>query len=215
MFASLIDLFSAPDAPLSRSRARSALLTYYSLLHYSNISHAHLTALLRTPRQPYPPSRAHAVSLVLRQLLAMMLHPRFIAFLPPCLVHIPTYALAGLAKRALASPREEETHAQYKAIFGMVGAGATYGALGALLARTMDHLPILEKIRKATADSDGSLKVVLEIVGRLGSWIALNGGVWRDGVVLVGCIYVTAKVLSKWHNALVGGKCVPSLLVHR
>ena len=147
--------------------------------------------------------------------MAIVCHPRFLAFLPPLLVHVPTYAIAGLATTVLSSPREEETHAQYKAIFGMIGAGATYGVLGGLLARTIDHLPILETVRNAAAHSYGNLRVILETIERFGSCMSMAGGIWRDGLVVMGCVYVTAKVLSKWHNALVGGTCLPSPFVHR
>lgn len=212
MLTSLIELLSAPDPLPSLPRARKALLGYSSLLHYSNISHAPLTALLPNLRQPSPPSPIRATSLALCQLLATVLHLRFLAFLPPFLVHLPAYALAGLAKRTLASPREEETHAQFKAIFGMIGAGATYGVLGGVLARVVDQLPILETLHKAVTQSHGIARAALELVERLG---ARNDGVWSAGLVLMGSVFVTAKVLSKWHNALVGGKCASWPLIPR
>ncbi|KZT70639.1 hypothetical protein DAEQUDRAFT_179796 [Daedalea quercina L-15889] len=200
----LVDLFSMPNPPASLPRARKSLLTYHSLLHYSNISHAHLTALLPNLRQASLPRRRTAVSLVFRQLLLTVLHPRFLLFLPPLLLHIPAYALAAAAKRGLASQREEETHAQYKAIFGMLGAGAVYGILGSLLARVVGRLPILATLSKAVARSDGGLQVALKLVEHAGVWLAKNGGGLRDCVVLIGSVYMTAKVLSRWHNILVG-----------
>lgn len=215
MFTSLIELLSASDPLPSLFRARTALLRYYSLLHYSTISHAHLTALLPNLRQPSLPTRVRATSLALRQLLATVLHPRFLVFLPPLLAHIPAYALAGLAKRTLASPREEETHAEFKAIFGMIGAGATYAVLGGVLARVVDRLPILGTVHKVVAQSHGIARAALEVVERLGDWLGRYGGIWRDRLVLMGCVYVTAKVLSKWHNGLVGGKCESRPLIHR
>ncbi|TFY52378.1 hypothetical protein EVJ58_g10053 [Rhodofomes roseus] len=199
----LIDLFSTPNPPPSLSQARKALLTYYALLHYSNISHADLTALLPNIRLASPPSRARAISLAVRQLLVTVLHPRSLLFFPAFVAHLPAYALAATAKRALASPRQEETHTQYKAIFGMVGAGAMYGLLGSLLARMIGHSPILAAVDRAVNHSDDSLRMALEVVQRVGVWLAQHGTV-TDGLVLAGSIYVTTKVLSRWHNALVG-----------
>ncbi|KAH9923533.1 uncharacterized protein B0H18DRAFT_1120386 [Fomitopsis serialis] len=190
----LIDLFSTLNPPPSLPRARRSLLNYYSLLHYSNISHAHLSALLPSPHHALP-TCPRTISLLVRQCFNTALHPRLLLFFPPFLLHLPAYALAGIAERALASPRNEETHAQYKAIFGMVGAGAVYGVLGCLLARMVGRLPILEAMAG---------QAVLEVVQRVGVWLVRHGGVVRDGLVLVGSVYVTAKVLSRWHNALVG-----------
>jgi len=93
---------------------------------------------------------------------------------------------------------------QYKAIFGMVGAGTVYAVLGCLLARVVGRLPILEAVGRAVSRSDGGIRATLEVVQRVGVWLARYGGVVRYGLVLIGSVYVIAKVLSRWHNALVG-----------
>ncbi|KDQ23397.1 hypothetical protein PLEOSDRAFT_1049000 [Pleurotus ostreatus PC15] len=122
-----VDMFSKP----AHLQARDTFVRYYSLLHYTRLSHAsldHLYPLSNNNTHSSPlPSPVYAATIFLKQLLNTFLHPRALCFLPPFLVHRPAYIFGTLAARFLAKREEEEGQTQFKAIFGGFGSGLSYG----------------------------------------------------------------------------------------
>ncbi|KAM5537073.1 hypothetical protein V8D89_009219 [Ganoderma adspersum] len=203
----LISQFTDPDAAPSSAKARQALLKYHSLLHHANVSHASLKALLPDINNTRP-SAPRMLSLVLRQLLISVLHPRFTLFLPTLVLHVPAYAVGLLGGRLLGKAEEEETWAQFKAIFGGLAAAGVYVAVTCAI------------VRGLVADSVGSLARFREWVPRLllpglkslwsaGRWFFVENnegleGKTRAAVGVLGVFYVTSFVLSRWHDYWVG-----------
>ncbi|RPD65473.1 glycerol-3-phosphate-1-acyltransferase [Lentinus tigrinus ALCF2SS1-7] len=204
----LVHQFTDPNAPSSRDKARQSLLKYYSLLHYSNISHSALNSVLPTPSSASAvaqPTRLRAFGIVVRQLLLTVLHPRFVLFFPTFVLHVPAYVAGALAGRLLGKPTEEETPAQFKAIFGGLAATAAYGAVTRVI------------VRGLVADSVGMLAKVkvphFAIPALRGLWAAgrwlFDGendfsGKARAAVGAFGIFYAASYVLSHWHNYWVG-----------
>ena len=128
---SLISLFSPTVSNVNselQSRTISSLLAYSGLLHYTNVRHETLSALI-------PRSRMHATNTFVSHLFRTLLHPQFILFLPALAVHIPAYISASLAARFLVTPELPETIALAKVIGGSLGAGVGYACATATLAR--------------------------------------------------------------------------------
>lgn len=103
---------------------KRALTKYFSLLHYTNISHAHLAYLVPDPTTL--PTRLF-ISRFMFTVLRTLLNPSFLLFIPPFIAHIPAYLFAGLGSKYLAPPGEEESQAQFKVILGGLGAGLGAG----------------------------------------------------------------------------------------
>ncbi len=205
--SSLISQFTDPNAAPSSAKARQALLKYHSLLHHANISHASLNALL--PDINAHPSPPRALTIVLRQLLASVLHPRFVLFLPALVLHTPAYAVGLLGGWLLGKAEEEETWAQFKAVFGGLGAAGAY----AMVTRAI--------VRGLVADSLGPLARYQKWVPRLllpglqslrtaGRWFFTgNEGIEGNTKAAIGVLsvfYVTSFMLSRWHDYWVGCK---------
>ncbi|KAI0646294.1 glycerol-3-phosphate-1-acyltransferase [Trametes meyenii] len=199
----LVSLFSDPHAAPSAPKARQALLRYHSLLYYANISHGALWGILPDPS--ISPSRSHALSIFIRQLLVTALHPRFLLYLPTLLLHIPAYATGLLTDCVLGNPEEEETHAQFKAIAGGVAASAAYAGVTALI------------VRKLTGGSPGIVSswkapaLVLPVLKSLytaAKWFFRGDsgllGKTRTAVGVFGIFYATSFLISHWHNHWVG-----------
>ncbi|KAF7330553.1 Glycoside hydrolase family 5 protein [Mycena venus] len=117
----LVNLFSSSEDSELVSMKR-ALTKYFSLLQYSNITHAQLYELNDNGRIPSAAFIFQFILIALRTLL----HPSFLLFIPPFIAHIPAYLFAGLGSR-LAPPGEEESQAQFKVILGGFGAGVGAG----------------------------------------------------------------------------------------
>lgn len=172
-----------------------SLITYYSLSHYTGISHATLASLYPGERSPPTPTRA--LTVFLQQVVKTMLHPRFLFFFPTFLVHLPAYLFGHLAGRYLANHKEEETQAQFKAIFGGLGFGLASGFVGKKLA----DLLLLSNLRRVVHDS---------WLPNLASWSAgiheidpITG--WKRALGTLAVMLGTTKMLYKWHSALVAG----------
>ncbi|KAI0764978.1 glycerol-3-phosphate-1-acyltransferase [Fomes fomentarius] len=201
----LVSLFADPNAAASRAKAQQSLLKYYSLLYYSNISHSSLNAIFPAPSSSVAaaqPTRFCALSIVLRQLLVSVLHPRFVLFLPTLVLHIPAYITGDLADRLLGNTEEEETHAQFKTVFGGLAATAAYAAVTRAIARALatGSLKVL-----VNAKTSGYVEKALLNVGR---WLFDGGdsfsGKARAALGVFGIFYTTSFVLSRWHNYWVG-----------
>ena len=203
--------FTDPNAAPSREKARQSLLKYYSLLYYSNISHSALNSVLPTPSSASAaaqPTRLRALGAVIRHLLLTVVHPRFMLFLPTFVLHIPAYITGSIAGHLLGKPTEEETYAQYKAIFGGLAAAAAYGAVTRAIVRGLvdDSVGILARVKVP----DFAVPA-LRGLWAAGRWL-FDGendfsGKARAAVGVFGIFYATSFVLSHWHNYWVGCKC--------
>ncbi|KAI8970577.1 glycerol-3-phosphate-1-acyltransferase [Trametes punicea] len=196
---SLVSLFTDPHAAPSVTGARQSLLKYHSLLSYANISHGSLWGILPDPSMR--PSRTRALGIFFRQLLTTLLHPRFVLFLPTLILHLPAYANGLLADRLLGNPNEEETHAQFKAVFGGVAATAVYAGITRVIVRRLidDAPPILTALK-----SPAFLASVLKSVWSAGRWFfaadpSLSGKA-RAALGVFSIFYISSFVLSHWHN---------------
>ncbi|KAI0717400.1 acyltransferase [Cerioporus squamosus] len=198
IFQNLIHQFTDPNAAPSGEKARQSLLKYYSLLYYSNISHVALNAILPTPSSSSAathPTRLRALSIVVRQLLLTVLHPRFILFFPTLVMHVPAYVAGSLAGRLLGKPAEEETYAQFKAVFGGLAATAVYAAVTRAIIRGLVKAPeyTIPALRGLWAAGRWLFDGDNELSGKA-----------RAAVGAFGIFYATSYVLSHWHNYWVG-----------
>lgn len=98
-------------------------------------------------------------------------------------LHLPAYLTGSLASRFLSVKDQEEAHAQFKAIGGGVGLGASVASTLWALRKTGWLYPALSLLDL----DEGALASVKRILG-----------------VLVG-IYSSFYFLVKWHNLLVAG----------
>ncbi|PCH38936.1 acyltransferase [Wolfiporia cocos MD-104 SS10] len=194
----LIDMFTnSSDIPSQRS-AKRALLKYYSLLYYTSISHPSLTAILPDPLNFEPPTIGQAVMSVVRQIAITLLHPRFLVFFPPFVLHVPAYILAASANRFLATAHEEETHAQFKAIFGGIGAGTMYALAGRAIARFLLSSKILGKL-KEMAHTTAKFDILLPLSH---SMTSIPSSI-KSSLAVASLICGTVVLMSKWHNLLI------------
>ncbi|KAI0746755.1 glycerol-3-phosphate-1-acyltransferase [Daedaleopsis nitida] len=200
----LVDLFADPKAAASCAKARHSLLRYHCLLNYTNISHSSLNAIYPAPPSlaaPYP-SGLRALSIVLRQLLISVLHPRFALFLPTLVLHVPAYVTGLLADRLLGNPEEEETHAQFKAVLGGLAASAAYAAVTRAIVRG-----ILKGSINVFRIADVKVPEILLNARWLFAGGTHGGGVAgkaRAALGVFGIFYATSFVFSRWHNYWVG-----------
>ncbi|KAF9223122.1 hypothetical protein BS17DRAFT_802635 [Gyrodon lividus] len=189
---------------------KASLVKYLGLLHYTGISHAALSYLhpfhgtiLFSSATTVIPTVSHASFTVLSQLCQTLLHPRAIAFLPILIIHIPAYITGWLAARLLTVSNEEETKAQFKAIFGGFGLCLSYAATVRTVVRALVQWGGENRLAWTNASY---LMWTLEALGQ-----CLSG---KEATVLgfvkswIGTIVVTigvTRLLWKWHNALIAG----------
>lgn len=162
----LVKLFSpsssSEDAELAS--VKRALTKYFSLLHYTNITNAHLAFLV--PDSTTLPSRSFILRRFIFTLLRTLLNPSFLLFIPPFVAHIPAYLFAGLGSKYLAPPGEEESQAQFKVILGGLGAGLGAGMSGYWATR-------LAKAFNTQLFHDGGLRSKL-LMWSLTTWILIK-----------------------------------------
>ncbi|TBU45439.1 acyltransferase [Dichomitus squalens] len=201
----LIDQFSDPHAASSSVKAKQALLRYHSLLYHSNVSHDALNALL--PDINTRPGRLHALAIVLRQLLVSVLHPPFALSLPVLVLHIPAYATGLLAGRILGKADEEETKAQFKAVFGGLAAAGAYAAV----TRAIAHGLVADSVGPLARFGDKVPRILVPALRSLwtaGRWFFTGeeglSGKAKAALGVFGIFYVTSFALSRWHNYWVG-----------
>ena len=212
--SSLIDQFSDPNAAPSSAKAKQALLKYHSLLYHANLSHDALNALL--PDINTRPSRLQALTIVLRQLLISVLHPRFALFAPVLPLHVPAYAAGLLAGRVLGKADEEETRAQFKAVFGGLAAAGAYAAVTRAIVRGL----VADSVGPLARFSDRVPRILVPALRSLwttGRWFFTGeqgfSGKAKAALGVFGVFYVTSYVLSRWHNYWVGCKCIAHSII--
>ncbi|KAF8628300.1 hypothetical protein AX17_006003 [Amanita inopinata Kibby_2008] len=121
--------------PENLGTIKSALTSYFALLHHTGIDHSILEALLpRAANDSDPHSRSLAKlltpspSVLYRLPLALV---RLALFAPTLIVYVPAYLSGWLAAKTLAAKGEEEAQAQFRGVGGEVGLGMAFGlALG-------------------------------------------------------------------------------------
>ncbi|KAG0702658.1 acyltransferase [Suillus ampliporus] len=191
---------------------RQAILNrYLALLHFTGTSHSALEDLYPFvehdkdfPMRPFLwPSRSRAGATFLLQLCITMFHPRALLFLPVFLVHVPGYITGWFAARMLTVPNEEETKAQFKAIFGGLGFAVSYG----LLTRACVKLAMNFTSPVHSSIGSGGLaafteKVLQSFSTLCDSLAARHGSLKSTLSILVVAVGMT-RSLWKWHNALV------------
>ncbi|KAJ7066940.1 glycerol-3-phosphate-1-acyltransferase [Mycena amicta] len=118
----LVKLFS-PSEDAELASLKTSLITYFSLLHYTNITHAQLTCLV--PNIYSLPSRLFIFRFIFT-FLRTILNPSFLLFIPPFIAHIPAYFFASITD-FLAPPGEEESRSQFKVFLGGFGTGIGAG----------------------------------------------------------------------------------------
>ena len=212
---SLISLFSDTNAAPSQGKARQALLKYRALLTYANVSHSSLNAIL--PEINSRPRPARALWLVLRETALTFLHPRFALFLPVLLLHIPAYVAGLLADRLLSTPGEDETRAQFKAVFGGLVATATYAAL----ARAIVHGLVTNSagpLGWLSGKVPRLLAPVFGLVWKAGRWFFTENeghlGKAKSVAGVFGVFYLTSFFLSRWHSYWVKSNYVQYVIYH-
>lgn len=205
-FLRLVNIFSMTMPTPRAIEAKSTLLQYAGLLHYTDISHSALASSLpriSPQRTSTSPSLIRSVTTFLSQLCITLLHPRFLLSCPVFFLHLPAYTFARFAGRYLADPRLDEAISQYKIIFGGLGMGLSYAGLTSIVVRWM---------RRVGDDRVGGIyrwewvNKVLDVVGELGrvteageDWFR-----WSRSVLAIGAIaYGVAWVSVKWHNAMI------------
>lgn len=183
-----VDSLTGDDPELCETKA--SLNQYLALQYHTGVTHADIAYL-------YPETRtltlSDALFVLVLQLCKTMLHPRALLFLPVLIIHVPAYLTAWLGVRLFAVADEEESQAQFKAIFGGLGMGAAYGAL------------VPPGIR-LVARMCGSVRTVLteRYTWRVATFC-------EEGLVtrLVGTLLVAvgiSRLLWRWHDGLVGGR---------
>ncbi|KAG1856352.1 hypothetical protein DFJ58DRAFT_341272 [Suillus subalutaceus] len=202
------------DALLPRSdemETRKAILNrYLALLHFTGTSHLALEVLYPFVdyNEDFPmralllPSRIRTGVTLLFQLCTTMFHPRALLFFPVFVVHVPGYITGWFAARMLTIPNEEETKAQFKAIFGGMGFALSYGLLMRACVKLAVKFtdPVLSPIRK------GGVVVFINKIVRLSALCDCLAG--RQGLLnrALGTLATAVGMtwsLWKWHNALV------------
>ncbi|KAG6884756.1 hypothetical protein C0993_008495, partial [Termitomyces sp. T159_Od127] len=178
---SLVDVFTtSSSSPASLDAAKTALVTYYSLLYYTGISHSSLTSLL--PINPRPPF----IRLIRSAMHVPLAFFSFVVFLPPMLLHVPAYIIGNLAARLLANPGGIESEAQFKVIFGGFGLGIGLGAVLGVLRKYVGLQPMWKLITQNNAKE-----------GLIGNFKRI--------MTTLGIAYASIYLLIRWHNALVYG----------
>ncbi|KAG2030212.1 hypothetical protein BDR03DRAFT_878894 [Suillus americanus] len=205
------------DALLPRSdemEKRKAILNrYLALLHFTGTSHSALEVLYPfvDHNENFPmrallwPSRICTSVTLLFQLCTTMFHPHALLFFPVFVVHVPGYITGWFAARMLTIPNEEETKAQFKAIFGGLGFALSYGLLTRACVKLAVKFtdPVLSPIRK------GGVALFINKILRVSALCDCIAG--RQGLLnrALGTLAMAVGMswsLWKWHNALVYGK---------
>ncbi|KAJ8501720.1 hypothetical protein ONZ45_g12051 [Pleurotus djamor] len=197
----LVDTLS-PTRPDS-AQSREALVKYYSLLHYTNLSHETLNDIY--PDEATTPTPLKATGIVFKQLCRTLLHPRFFLFLPVFFLHRPSYMCAALAARFLANKEEEEGQAQFKAIFGGFGSGISYAMVTWKLSSWLRGLASQPPQTMSSAWSIAPR--MLRLLRTVGGWFVHERGAFRGRrvVATLALFYATSWVLVHWHNLLIDG----------
>lgn len=190
---SLIDIYSSPEPSEPLTSLKTILMNYASLLHHTRTTHSELSAVLKGDETP---SRATAALLFAKQLCVATLHPRFLLFVPPLLVHLPAFLASRLGLRLLYKG-EEETKSQYQIFPGGFALGLVYVLLGRRLSKVLatSHVEISGMPRLEAAVS--FLRAIFANSGNTAR------GKAKAGLGTLAVVYAVGFALTKWHRALV------------
>jgi glycerol-3-phosphate O-acyltransferase/dihydroxyacetone phosphate acyltransferase len=195
---SLVSLFSQTDSKVDSELHNctiSSLLAYSGLLHYTNLRHETLSAVI-------PRSRMHAIGTFFSHLFRTVLHPQFILFLPALVVHTPAYISANIAARLLATPELPETIALSKVAGGGLGIGVGYACAIAALVRTFRWLGTTSHLRPVWPSvSERTVNQCIDYAWARAPWGRVRGCI---GTAVLA--YIVGKVLATWHRALIRGE---------
>jgi glycerol-3-phosphate O-acyltransferase/dihydroxyacetone phosphate acyltransferase len=208
---SLVHIFS-PLSIISNPRiqpVRDSLIKYFSLLHHTSLTHSSLSSAVPTSLSASTTSNLSSPTLhkiFIRTLCQTVLHPYTLLSLPALITHIPAYILASLSVKVLATPDEEEGPAQFKSIFGGLGAGIGCGTLGWSIQRWLSqgaigHLlgNLLKSHRFIAGDG------ILRCLDSLRTVLEGDDGWLKKWTVKLGLIYSVGWAMVRWHNLVIKG----------
>ncbi|KAK0495757.1 hypothetical protein EDD18DRAFT_1354256 [Armillaria luteobubalina] len=190
----LVDLLSyhptAEPPPEPIRLAKTSLVKYFSLLHYTGLSHTTLESVI--------PSTSHIPSL-LPSLKSVLLFPMAI---PAMLLHVPACITAELTLKLFAQTDEWEGFAQYRSVGGGIGVGIGI----AVMYRCASHflrdgefgVPALEWMKYAVTrrGNVGKLISFLAFGWTMIKWYALfSGGIHRRAKTFLATVRVIAGIL--------------------
>ncbi|KAI0821472.1 hypothetical protein BC629DRAFT_1587737 [Irpex lacteus] len=190
-----IDLFTGPTTTSAvAAKGKKTLVSYYSLLHYTNIPHDTLV-------QVYPsstlPTASTALLTFVHHLLVLLLHPRFWLFLPAFILHIPAYLVGPPTARKLMKPGEEETVAELT----VVPSGLAFGIASWIASFKFANVLLSGKLADWWSGMPSALRTA-------GNWFVKDipsvYGLKRVAATLA-VMYWTTWVVFKWHSLLIKG----------
>ncbi|KAG2125658.1 hypothetical protein DEU56DRAFT_824288 [Suillus clintonianus] len=203
-----VNVFSSRSEEMEKRKA--IVNRHLALLHFTGTSHSALEDLYPFVNhyEDFPmrsllwPSRIRATVTLLLQLCTTVFHPRALLFFPVFVVHLPGYITGSFAAWMLTIPNEEETKAQFKAIFGGLGFALSYGLLTRACVKFAVKVtdPVLSPIRKEGLDD--FINKVLRL-SALCDCLAGRQGSLKSALGTFAMAVGMCWSLWKWHNALV------------
>jgi hypothetical protein len=208
---------------IHRDAARKALVKYLGLLQHTGIDHASLTYLCPAPSLPLP-SPLKLLFIAMTRIPSTLIHPLGVLFAPVYAIHVPGYILGSVTSRLLPKEREYEAVAQFKVIFGGLGAGLGYAVTVRGLIYSLRQLGAGAWRIPLSTTSFGfasryltSALTWLHRSGAVNLFVALgrslvvphNSGLTAHlkssaSTIIIG--YVAMWSVIRWHNALVDGQ---------
>ena len=211
-------MFSASDDTIARAKA--SLTKYFSLLHYTGVTHDSLEYLI--PSAAYSTSRLALLSTLFTPTFQTIIaFPKSLAqillFIPPFILHLPGYIFGQVIFKLLATPGEEEGEAQFKAIGSGIGLGLYFSIFGKTILQWVNGIlksdntlvrvlsilyekmePYLKRVLDATGTRHTYQATALLINPKLNA--VLNGWMGR-ALTVIGFGWFVIK----WHGLLVKG----------
>ncbi|KAK0475829.1 acyltransferase [Armillaria novae-zelandiae] len=190
----LVDLLSyhptAEPPPEPVRLVKASLVKYFSLLHYTGLSHTTLESVI--------PSTSHIPSL-LPSLKSVLLFP---VAIPAMLLHVPACITAELTLKLFAQADEWEGFAQYRSVGGGIGVGIGIAAMyrGAIhfLRDGEFGAPALEWMKRAVTHRGnvGKLISFLTFGWTMIKWYGLfSGGIHRRAKTFLATVRVVLGIL--------------------
>ncbi|KAK0186468.1 acyltransferase [Armillaria mellea] len=190
----LVDLLSyhptAEPPPEPIRLAKASLVKYFSLLHYTGLSHAMLESVI--------PSTSHIPSL-LPSLKTVLLFP---VAIPVMLLHVPACITAELTLKLFAQVDEWEGFAQYRSVGGGIGVGIGIAALHRYASQFLRDgefgVPALEWMKRAVMHGGNVGEVIsfLAFGWTMVKWYGLfSEGVHRRAKTFLATVRVILGIL--------------------
>ncbi|TFL03794.1 hypothetical protein BDV98DRAFT_525392 [Pterulicium gracile] len=204
----MVDAFSAESSSsTSLHRAIAPLIKYLALLQYTSITHDSLSVALplrisaarSSADVSSNLSRFAAIRILVRTICMTVLHPHTLLSLPALIAHLPAFILSPLSVKLFSTLGEEETLAEFKAIFGGVGVGIGSGLLGWGAQRLIARGHLIDFLRLHLTFGVEQLAVVSGL-DALQQALSGNQSFVKKWVVKLGLIYGVGWVLVRWHN---------------